>query len=99
LGHSLSDVLRNVFTTTIVLDWMRRPEVNGYLGFLLAQVGFVALLAPDVLLIAAPEIAINAFSRFDWMRSGVAHYSAAIVPVLVLASIFGVKRAADALFW
>ncbi len=99
LGHSIPEVLQNIFTTTAVLDWLQRPDVNGYIGFLFAQVGFVALLAPDVLLIAAPEIAINSFSRFDWMHSGVAHYSAPIVPVLVIASIFGVKRVADAVFW
>ena len=97
LGHSVPDVLRNALTTTALIDWVRRPEVNGYLAFLFAQVGFAALLAPDVLLMAAPEIAINGFSTFDWMRSGVAHYSAPIVPVLVLASLFGVKRAAHAI--
>lgn len=95
LGHSIPDVLRNGVTTPIIFDWLKRPEVNGYLGFLLAQVGFIALFAPEVLLVALPEIGLNAFSRFEWMRSGVAHYSAPIVPCLVIATIFGAKRVGD----
>jgi hypothetical protein len=39
---------------------------------------------------ALPSIAANAFSSYDWMRSGGGHYSAAIVPFLVVAAAYGV---------
>ena len=39
---------------------------------------------------ALPSLAINAFSSYDWMRSGGGHYSATIVPFLVIAAIYGV---------
>ena len=37
---------------------------------------------------------INLFSSFDWMHSGLAHYSAPIVPFLVIAAIVGAARLA-----
>ncbi len=92
LGHSIREMVQNALTTPALIEWLKQPDVYGYLGQLLAQVGFLALLAPEIMLPALPEIAINAFSRFDWMRSGVAHYSAPIVPFLVIAAIVGVQR-------
>jgi uncharacterized membrane protein len=95
LGQTPRAMATNLFTTTALWDWLMQPDVYGYLVFLLAQVGFSGLLAPEVLLIALPEIAINTLSNFDWMRSGIAHYSAPIVPWLVIAAIVGTKRARD----
>jgi len=94
LGHTPKELLVNAFTTRAILDWLRQPAAYGYLGFLLAQTGFVALFAPEILLLAIPETLINLFSSFDWMHSGLAHYSAPIVPFLVIAAIVGAGRIA-----
>jgi uncharacterized membrane protein len=85
-------MITTALTTPALLDWLRQPEILRYFAFLLAQSGFAAIFAPELLLIALPEIAINAFSSFDWQRSGLAHYSAPIVPWLVIGAIIGTAR-------
>jgi uncharacterized membrane protein len=94
LGHTPREMVVNALTTLAVPHWLAQPTVLSYLGFLLAQVGFLALLAPEILLIAAPELALNTLSNFDWMRSGYAHYSAPILPLFVIAAITGTARLA-----
>lgn len=94
LGHNPKELLVNALTTRSIFDWLRQPGAYGYLGFMLAQTGFMALFAPEVLLLAGPETLINLFSSFDWMHSGLAHYSAPIVPFLVIATIVGTNRLA-----
>jgi uncharacterized membrane protein len=94
LGHTPKEILANALTTRAVVDWLRQPGAYDYLGFMLAQTGFVALLAPEILLLALPETAINLFSNFDWMHSGLAHYSAPIVPFVVIGAIVGARRIA-----
>jgi hypothetical protein len=39
-------------------------------------------------------VTINSFSVYDWMHSGGGHYSASIVPFLIIAAIYGVEWAA-----
>ena len=92
LGSSPSNVLQNMVTTPLLLDWLRQPFLPAYAGVLLWQSGFLALFAPEVLLLALPEILINTLSRFEPMHSPVAHYAAVYVPFLLLAAIIGVER-------
>ena len=92
LGATPRAMLATALTTPALFNWLRQPEILRYFVFLLAQSGFAALFAPELLLIALPEIAINAFSSFDWQRSGLAHYSAPIVPWLVIGVIIGAAR-------
>lgn len=58
-----------------------------YLGLLLAPAGYLPLLAPWVLVLAVPSLALNLFSSDPNQYVGVFQYSAEIVPILVFATI------------
>jgi uncharacterized membrane protein len=94
-GDSLAALLGTVLREPgLYLDWLRRPDVLRYLRDLWLSSGGLAILYPAGVAMALPSLAINTFSRFDWMRSGGAHYSAAIVPFLLIAAVYGVTWAA-----
>ncbi len=58
-----------------------------YLRGLLVPAGFLPLLAPWILLLALPTLALNLLSNDPQVYSGLFHYSAEIVPVLIFATI------------
>jgi len=58
-----------------------------YLRVLLTPAGYLPLLAPWVLVLALPTIALNLFSSYPNMYSGLYQYSAEIVPVLVFSTV------------
>src|SRR5262249_18301859 len=72
--------------------WLASPDVASYLGIQALTGGVVALLAPLELVAALPLLALNGLSSFDWMRSGGAHYSALLVPLLLWAGMHGAAR-------
>ena len=82
---------------TAVTDPLRLLEVAfdatgvGYLARLAAPLA-LALLAPLALLPAVPELAINLLSSTPTQTSIHFHYTAAVTPALVAASIFGAAR-------
>jgi uncharacterized membrane protein len=90
LGDSLAGMARNLIQQPdLFANWLRRPEVVRYLRDLWLSGGGLSILHPLSLLMAWPGIAINTFSSYAWMRSGGGHYSAAIVPFLVIAAAYG----------
>ena len=92
-GTSLREMVWNAFhQPQLYWDWLRRPDISAYLGGLLASGGWVALAAPEILVIALPVIALNALANTGWPSSGGAHYSVAIVPFLVAAAALGLAR-------
>ena len=94
-GDSPVAILQNLVRQPgLLLGWLRRPEVSRYLGGLVLTSGGLAVLYPLALLMALPSVAINSFSVYDWMHSGGGHYSASIVPFLIIAAIYGVEWAA-----
>jgi hypothetical protein len=98
LGGSLSGMLLNLVKNPgLYVAWLRRPDVLRYLKGLWLSAGGLAVLDPVSLAMASPAVAINALSTSDWMRSGGAHYSASIVPFLVIAAAYGVDWWAAAL--
>ena len=54
---------------------------------LLAPAGYLPVLAPWILVLAAPTLALNLFSSNPGMYSGRFQYNAEIVPILVFAAI------------
>ncbi len=60
-----------------------------YLRILLSPVAYLPLLAPWVLVLAVPSLAINMLSSDGNMYSGYFQYNAEIVPVLIFATIEG----------
>ena len=62
-----------------------------YVAELLASTGFLALFGPFQLALAAPVLAINGLSGSTWQHGGGAHYSAEVVPALIVAAIYGTR--------
>lgn len=74
------------------LDWPVPAFTLTYVRELLAGTGFLALLAPVELALAAPVLAINGLSGSTWQHGGGAHYSVEAVPAVLLAAVVGVQR-------
>jgi uncharacterized membrane protein len=97
-GASLPAILGNlVYRPDLFATWLRRLDVLHYLRDLWLSSGGLSILHPLAAAMALPAVAINVFSNSDWMRSGGAHYSASIVPFLVISAIYGVDWAAWAI--
>jgi hypothetical protein len=91
-GGSPAQIVRNlVLHPGTSLEWLRQPPVIRYLRDLWRTSGGLAILHPPSLAIALPVVAINALSSYDWMHSGGAHYSASIVPFLVVSAAYGAE--------
>ena len=71
---------------------LREPGRLIYLAGLFASVGWLALLAPEFLLLGLPVLVANTFSNFPGQYSGEQHYSAPLAPVFVIAAVFGFQR-------
>ncbi len=69
-----------------------QPERLRYLLELFAPVGWLALLAPEYLLLGLPVGVANFLSDFPAQYSGQQHYTAPLVPALVIAAIYGTRR-------
>lgn len=81
LRHDPSAVIR------VLLVW---PKL-AYAERLLAPAGYLALLSPVTLVVAAPTLVLNLFSDDFHMYSGFGQDSAEICAVIVVASIFGAR--------
>ena len=64
----------------------------GYLARLVLPLGLLVVLAPLVLIAALPELAANLLSAATTQTSIRFHYTAGLIPVLVVAAVFGAKR-------
>lgn len=77
------------------LVWTQLQQAGAlrYLYELLLPVGFTALLAPEILLLALPSLAINLLADFPPMHQVYTLiYVAPVVPFVLLASVMGVAR-------
>jgi uncharacterized membrane protein len=74
------------------LALLREPDRLAYLAGLLASVGWLALAAPEFLVLGLPVLAANMLSNFPGQYSGEQHYSAPLVPIFVIAAIYGFHR-------
>jgi len=74
----------------------RQANLPGYLAGLLLPTGFLAVFSPLVWLSASPSLAINLLSDnpFTWRLEDF-HYAAPIVPFVLIATVYGVKRLID----
>ncbi|NJN82499.1 MAG: DUF2079 domain-containing protein [Caldilineaceae bacterium] len=77
----------------VILAQLRAASASGYLALLLLPVGFTALLAPEILLLALPSLAINLLADFPPMHQvDTLIYAAPIVPFVMVASVLGIAR-------
>ncbi len=94
LGDSAGDIARSLLTRpALVWAIVTEPARLRYLGGLLASVGGLALLGPELLLLSASILAANLLSAYPAQYSGELHYSAPLVPYFVTAAIVGAARA------
>lgn len=84
--------LANRYTHTDVLSLLQDPARWRYLLGLLAAVGFLPLLAPELLVLGLPVLIANLLSNFPGQYSGEQHYSAPLVVAFIVAAIFGLRR-------
>ncbi|MCL6646801.1 MAG: DUF2079 domain-containing protein [Chloroflexi bacterium] len=97
LGSSIPEILLTLATQ----PWRAWPlladgDPLGYLLALLLPVAFLALLAPEVLILGLPPLAENLLSNSPLQKlPEVNHYPAPIVPFVVAAAIVGTARLAQ----
>ena len=75
----------------MVWDNLTSEAKLSYLHRILYPSGYLSLLSPITVLVALPSLVLIMLSYEPHMISGVAHYSAELVPVLTVASILGVE--------
>jgi uncharacterized membrane protein len=93
VGGSPSGIVRTALTDPgTTLGALTETRDLGYLFHLLLPLAFLSLLAPGVALTAAPEIVLNLLSDVRTQTSIHFHYTAAAVPGLLVAAIFGTAR-------
>jgi uncharacterized membrane protein len=71
----------------IIKQYVLESQHREYLKLLFAPAAYLPLLAPWVLVLALPSLAINLFSSDPQMYSGLFQYNAEIVPILIFATI------------
>jgi uncharacterized membrane protein len=93
VGGSASGILETTFTHPLRIAQAALSERDlHYLLDLVAPLAALSLLAPLVLVAALPELAINLLSSTTTQTSIHFHYTAGLIPVLMIAAIFGAKR-------
>ncbi len=97
LGETTVQKLVSVLTRPdLVLAQLERAQVGRYFFELLLPVGFVALLAPEVMALALPSLAINLLADFAPMHEVTTLiYAAPVLPFVMLATVMGVARVND----
>ncbi len=68
---------------------LRQAPVTEYLQTIVLSGGWLGVLAPLSLAPALPLLAMNVFSSSPWMSAGRAHYSALMLPFLVIGAASG----------
>jgi uncharacterized membrane protein len=97
-GPTFKDSLLNLLQEPVLLlRWLRQREITTYLAGLLASGGFLSLLSPSVLVLSAPVVAMNVFSTWNWTYSEGAHYSASIIPFIIVSAIHGMDSLSNQL--
>jgi uncharacterized membrane protein len=93
LGDSFGDVIKSLLTRPgLVIRLLAEPLRLRYLLGLLVPTGFLALLAPEIVLLSLPLLLANMLSAFPFQYSGELHYSAPLVPYFMIAGALGLVR-------
>ena len=94
LGETPGQMVRTLLAQPgVVLAQLGKANAPGYLGLLLLPVAFTALLAPEVLLMALPSLALNLLADFPPMHEvGTLIYAAPVAPFVIMAGVMGTAR-------
>ncbi len=101
LGHGPLEITLNVLLHPLSLFQTHVLEHDHlfYLRLLLSCVGYLALLAPWVLVLAVPALTLNLLSSDPNQYQGLYQYNAEIVPILIFAAIEAVVVVLWAVQW
>ena len=93
VGGSAAGIVKTTFTDPARIARAAFSERDlRYLLELVAPLAALSLLAPLVLIAALPELAINLLSATPTQTSIHFHYTAGLIPPLVIAAVLGAKR-------
>ncbi len=93
LGDSPADILKSLVTQPqTVWQIATEPARLAYLRDLAMPYGFLALLAPDVILLSLPVLLANLLSAYPAQYYGEFHYSAPAAAYFAVASAYGAAR-------
>lgn len=94
LGSSMGELILNVFLHPFqVLAVAFEPSKLPYWIRLTMPVAFTSLLDPSILLLSAPSLAVNTLSADPLVyRPDTFHYTAPIVPFIVISGVSGIAR-------
>jgi len=94
LGHSMGEIIGRLFTDPFSIIKVVMIDYKGikYILFLLAFFCCFPLLAPEFLLPGLADLAANMLSSVNMPRSLFAYHSVTLIPILMTAAIYGVKR-------
>jgi uncharacterized membrane protein len=90
LGRTpLELVLSPVLQPAVFFGTLLQPERLGYLALLVVPLAGLPLLAPEVLAVGLLPLASNFLSSVEAQYTIRAHYTAALTPILVVATVVG----------
>jgi uncharacterized membrane protein len=93
VGGSAGGIVKTAFTDPVrILDAAFSTRDLRYLLELVAPLAALCLLAPLALIAAVPELAINLLSATQTQTSIHFHYTAGLIPPLLIAAVLGAKR-------
>lgn len=93
VGGSAAGILKTAVTHPIrIVDAALGARDLRYLLELVAPLAALCLLAPLLLIAALPELAINLLSSAAPQTSIHFHYTAGLIPPLVIGAVFGARR-------
>lgn len=89
LGKGPVQVILNIVLHPkfILQQYIFEPSRAFYLRVLVSPAGYLPILAPWILVMALPSVALNLLSSQGGMHTGLFQYNAEIVPVLIFATI------------
>ncbi|MBX7192825.1 MAG: DUF2079 domain-containing protein [Sandaracinaceae bacterium] len=94
-GHGPLDAMLAVVREPLeVAAWLAMPERAPYLLVVTAPLAFLAFLAPEWLVLAAPLLAMNLLSSFPTTLLSDSHYLTPALPMVTAASLVGASRVA-----
>lgn len=91
LGNSPTEIVVTLATRPgRVLGHLQSVDSLGYVRHLLTPVAFLSLLAPQVLMLALPPLAVNLLSTDGLMHQLEGfHYGITLVPIVVVSAVYG----------
>lgn len=89
LGSGVFEIVRNVVLhpATLLKQHVLEHAHLYYIRLIFSPVNYLSLLAPWVLILALPSVALNLFSSDPNMYQGTGQYNAEIIPILIFATI------------